>query len=315
MRLVCPNCGAQYEVDPSVIPDTGRDVQCSSCGHAWFQPGAAASGAAGPEAATAGQDEPPPRELPPAPPEVPEPAPAETPAMVPVAEPEPIPEEIPDETPTEWPEEEPPPEDPGIADETGTEPPPAEAPPELRRKTLDDAVMAILREEAERESRARQAEVGSVESQPELGIGAAASAAAAAAVTERSARLRDSETEPLEDSGDDHPARKAVLPDIEEINSTLRATSERGDEAAARDAPETMRRKRSGFRFGFSTAFLIAVVLLLLYVLAPAISARVPSVAPVLSAYVAAVDQVRLWLDGALKSSTEAMRPAAQTGG
>lgn len=38
MRLVCPNCGAQYEVPVDVIPHDGRDVQCSSCGHTWFQP-------------------------------------------------------------------------------------------------------------------------------------------------------------------------------------------------------------------------------------------------------------------------------------
>ncbi|HHB81612.1 MAG TPA: thioredoxin, partial [Aliiroseovarius sp.] len=37
MRLVCPNCGAQYEVDSRVIPENGRDVQCSNCGHTWFQ--------------------------------------------------------------------------------------------------------------------------------------------------------------------------------------------------------------------------------------------------------------------------------------
>ena len=37
MRLICPNCGAQYEVDDAVIPDAGRDVQCSNCGHTWFQ--------------------------------------------------------------------------------------------------------------------------------------------------------------------------------------------------------------------------------------------------------------------------------------
>ncbi len=37
MRLICPNCGAQYEVDDAVIPDQGRDVQCSNCGHTWFQ--------------------------------------------------------------------------------------------------------------------------------------------------------------------------------------------------------------------------------------------------------------------------------------
>ena len=37
MRLVCPNCSAQYEIDPSMIPDEGRDVQCSNCGHTWFE--------------------------------------------------------------------------------------------------------------------------------------------------------------------------------------------------------------------------------------------------------------------------------------
>lgn len=37
MRLICPNCGAQYEVDDAVIPEQGRDVQCSNCGHTWFQ--------------------------------------------------------------------------------------------------------------------------------------------------------------------------------------------------------------------------------------------------------------------------------------
>ena len=37
MRLVCPNCSAQYEVDGSMIPDEGRDVQCSNCGHTWFE--------------------------------------------------------------------------------------------------------------------------------------------------------------------------------------------------------------------------------------------------------------------------------------
>lgn len=37
MRLQCPNCDAEYEVDASAIPYEGRDVQCSNCGHGWFQ--------------------------------------------------------------------------------------------------------------------------------------------------------------------------------------------------------------------------------------------------------------------------------------
>ncbi|WP_201723338.1 zinc-ribbon domain-containing protein, partial [Sulfitobacter sp. HI0076] len=37
MRLICPNCDAQYEVPDEVMPVAGRDVQCSNCGQTWFQ--------------------------------------------------------------------------------------------------------------------------------------------------------------------------------------------------------------------------------------------------------------------------------------
>ena len=37
MRLVCPNCGARYEVPEQNIPASGRDVQCSACSMTWFQ--------------------------------------------------------------------------------------------------------------------------------------------------------------------------------------------------------------------------------------------------------------------------------------
>jgi predicted Zn finger-like uncharacterized protein len=37
MRLICPNCGAQYDVSDDAIPPGGRDVQCSSCNHTWYQ--------------------------------------------------------------------------------------------------------------------------------------------------------------------------------------------------------------------------------------------------------------------------------------
>ena len=37
MRLICPNCDAQYEVPTEVVPTDGRDVQCSNCGQTWFQ--------------------------------------------------------------------------------------------------------------------------------------------------------------------------------------------------------------------------------------------------------------------------------------
>lgn len=38
MRLICPNCDAQYEIDGTLVPALGRDVECSACGQVWFQP-------------------------------------------------------------------------------------------------------------------------------------------------------------------------------------------------------------------------------------------------------------------------------------
>ena len=37
MRLTCPNCDAVYEVPADAVPPEGRDVQCTNCGHSWYQ--------------------------------------------------------------------------------------------------------------------------------------------------------------------------------------------------------------------------------------------------------------------------------------
>lgn len=37
MRITCPNCGAQYEIADDLIPEEGRELQCSNCGHIWFE--------------------------------------------------------------------------------------------------------------------------------------------------------------------------------------------------------------------------------------------------------------------------------------
>ncbi|MBD3788613.1 MAG: zinc-ribbon domain-containing protein, partial [Sphingomonadales bacterium] len=96
MRLVCPNCAAQYEVDESVIPEMGRDVQCSNCGQMWFQPGKAAMAEAeAPAAATPEPDgwdiaeglEHSPAEPAPEPAHEPAPEPAAEDIAAPVAEP------------------------------------------------------------------------------------------------------------------------------------------------------------------------------------------------------------------------------------
>lgn len=291
MRLVCPNCAAQYEVDESVIPEAGRDVQCSNCGHSWFQPGRFSD--------TTDDDT---AEAPP-----PEPAATEDDSddydLIRALT-----------------------SDPEIAAAQAPEP----AAPMPERRAPDPSVLNVLREEAEREARARRAEgiAAPLESQPELGLddlpgqitapagpiaGSAALAALAAARQEPPPeRVADLDAEPADD--DTRGPRKGLLPDIEEINSTLTAASGRGGEFPDVIAAELARRRRGGFRLGFSVAFLAAILLLLAYVLAPAIAARVPALAAPIAGYVARVDAVRLWIDDRMRSSTEALRAGTEGG-
>ena len=36
MIISCPNCNKQFKINPSLIPDNGRDVKCGSCNNVWF---------------------------------------------------------------------------------------------------------------------------------------------------------------------------------------------------------------------------------------------------------------------------------------
>lgn len=298
MRLVCPSCGAEYEVDDSVIPEAGRDVQCSNCGQAWFQASAAQQRA---EEAAAN---------------VPEDSQDWT-------EDEGEADESEEVTPSADASDTAVPEQPDAAQED-TAPPadmdtaqeaqePTPELPSFKRRTLDDAVLNVLREEAAREARARSTGGATLETQPDLGLSSAAAAAvieAGNAQKDRVARTRgdgDGE-EDDEDALVSKGSRRELLPDIEEINSTLRATSERGGDAASRDAPETLRRRRSGFRLGFSISVMSAAILLATYLLAPVIAAQVPTLEPVMVRYVKGIDKARLWVDGQMQSLTESMR-------
>lgn len=131
MRLTCPNCSAQYEVPDEVIPEEGRDVQCSNCENTWFQAKY---------------------------PDQPEPA-----AVTPISE-EPAAEETAaDPTPT--------PVDEAFAAEPQAEPKSEPAPekPEATGN-IDPAVAGILQEEAAREAELRAQEGGSIETQPDLAL-------------------------------------------------------------------------------------------------------------------------------------------------
>ena len=36
MIISCSNCNKQFKINPSLIPDNGRDLKCGSCYHVWF---------------------------------------------------------------------------------------------------------------------------------------------------------------------------------------------------------------------------------------------------------------------------------------
>lgn len=245
MRLVCPNCDAEYEVDAAVIPENGRDVQCSNCGHAWFQLSPDVEAELAAEEAL--------YEAPPAPVAV-------------AAVPEPVAE--------------------------------VASAPEPVRRSIDESVLAVLREEAEREVEARKVEAPVVETQPDLGLQAPAEQGM---VARRLARLKG---EP--EAAAKPQTRREMFPEIEEINSTLRASTEKraGDAAAVAETMHPAQPQKAGFRSGFTLMLLLAVLLVVGYVMAPDLAKQIPALAGPLKAYVGLVDQARLALDGLLQGAS-----------
>ena len=361
MRLICPNCDAQYEVDAALIPAGGRDVQCSNCGNTWFQEaekavvltaepamvtvaaaeapqehsgdglGAEAAAFFSREASAVAEaheeevsaeetfvqangpdlvsEEAPQFEA------APEPVEAEPLVEVPDEEVEPT-QDLLDETELEAsvpeseaeatePEEaaEPQTDDEDEAEEDG--PPPRDLP----RPELDAAVLGILKAEAEREIAARRAEAEAMESQPELGL--SEPDVANDPIGARTRRLRGvDETESDEvEAAVDNPARKALLPDVDEINSTLTANSDRPAPLPIdREEPvETARKRRSGFRMGFSLVLLATAALIAVYLFAPELGAQFPTLEPSLAAYVDWANGVRQSVDGTLENSINAL--------
>lgn len=292
MRLICPNCGAQYEVPDGVIPQDGRDVQCSNCGDTWFQDH---------QNNVSDEDEETPR-----------------PDLVAPAEPE-------AESVSSPETDEPPvggePEN-AAENETVNETAPESRDPESRG--IDPAVADILKQEAEHEAQIRAAEQsGGLEMQPDLGLQEAEDDASRRAreARERMARMRG-ETSDETEVADAMAAtalgsRRDLLPNIEEINSTLRSTSDRqadGDLADGYLEPQQVHKKR-GFRRGFILMLALAVILATIYIYAPKIAQSVPQADPALSGYVTMVDKGRAALNVQVKAVLEWLDVTASGGG
>jgi len=180
---------------------------------------------------------------------------------------------------------------------------PAAAAPSPR--DLDPDVKDILQEEAAHESRLRAEESGGLETQPDLGLDDTTDDAdrRAEEARARMERLKGPDSEPsIEEAVATATAaaknsRRDRLPDIDEINSSLRQSDApagpvENDAAHVEAAP----RKRS-FARGFAIPLLIVAVLVLIYANAPAIAEAVPALGPTLNSYVLMVDQLRVWLD------------------
>jgi resuscitation-promoting factor RpfA len=397
MRLVCPNCDAKYEVPEDAIPETGRDVQCANCGHAWYQmrPRAAEPVATAVAAAVMA---PPPVAAPVAAPvvetvaapvpepvveAVPDPVPEPTmeagfggPMIEPIDQPEAavespvdtalsaavgniaeLPEaaaaveaiaagetalgnlaEAPDadvaavapmaeavaeigDAVLQGPE--------GVADvvtdavpavaadggaatgldeeddiDAASDDVPASvgmvAAAGVAAYAVDESVLAILREEAEREAQARKAEAAKpLETQTDLGIDSAMAAPRKAPDPAPADRVSGDEVV------DDRMAnRRTRLPDVEEINSTLRPSDAVEAAEMAAVAPVEA---RSGFRSGFLMVLTVAILGSAIYSSAGAISQAVPALEGPLKSYVSFIDSLRLKLDGLMQSATVAI--------
>ncbi|MEQ9124761.1 MAG: hypothetical protein RIM80_19605, partial [Alphaproteobacteria bacterium] len=203
---------------------------------------------------------------------------------------------------------------PGPEDASAAAPEPAPStPPQpaAPQRQLDPEVASVLREEAERESRVREAERGAVESQPDLGLDDMRrtedeQAQRARQSRERMARLRGKDPKAPEPTPSATAAaaaaasgsRRELLPDIEEINSTLRSTDQpRKSEASEEIAAEPERTARSHFRRGFTWVLLLVAIAALIYAYSPQIAETAPGLAPALESYVIWVNGLRGWLD------------------
>jgi len=292
-------------VPKEVIPETGRDVQCSNCGDTWFQshpdhPKSDQEPAQEPEQTPESEHQDqqtvtwdsPEDEAEDTAPE-PEHEYQPEPALPPEPDPEPEPEAEDDAQKDDTPEGE-------NEDDSETD--------DQSRRRLDPAIADVLREEAEHEREARIAEAGGIETQPDLGLTQdhededRRSREARA----RMARLRgepEEETPASEPDAEDidPSSRRNLLPDIDEINSSLDASpSAPQNETPKPEAwhePEYAPPKRSGFKRGFVFAVLLGAILLAVYAYAPKIAEMVPALDGPLEIYVEKANELRVLID------------------
>lgn len=326
MRLICPNCGAQYEVGNDVIPDDGRDVQCSNCGHTWFESPANPSA----EMEEDGIETPREQVAKVVPKPEPAPKPAQKASLAPRTDAASKPQPDRQETAASKSEaktagdaapksgdtprkvaasqatpaaDKPVPVAAATVPIAEPEPESEPAPPQQAqpRKQLDPSIADILREEAAREQAARQSETaGGLDHQGDLGLSDPVKPAAAPAQKPDPADVGRQRVDRLQGRASPVSSattgnRKEMFPDIEEINSTLRNAADR-DALPPLPTEAEEKARRSGWR-GFLSMLALIAICGVIYVYASALAQMVPALEDPLTAYVEIVDSGRLWLD------------------
>lgn len=295
MRITCPNCLAQYEIDGNLLPPEGREVQCSACDHIWFQSAPARKNTrAAPQIGASTQ----------------------------------MPEEIPVTAPKTWLEEVPLPDNaPKIADTASmnapesavqhdfAEPEEPEEPesdiddrranrigerifPEATRpraRALDASVTDVLRQEAEFEATQRQRDAEPVETQPDLGLLGGNPWPA----------FRDPDGPDLNKDDDfttEAPSNTpSSFPDIDDVSATLDPLqASRQTEIAGYDLPMTAQDRQRSFLQGFIIPVALGGLMVGFYLAAPLLAALIPPAAPVLNGYIDAIDAGRAALASAI---------------
>jgi hypothetical protein len=204
--------------------------------------------------------------------------------------------------------------------EAAPEAPPATAPP---KQELDETVLAVLREEAAREAEARRIEAqrdgarradaeGQLQVQPDLGV-ETSPPAALSPTQRRLAMLKGKDPDAPPPEPPKPAARRDLLPDVEEINSTLQPSDSGYDPDAEVDKLPDLTR-RGGFRSGFFLMILLMVIAAAVYLSAPKLVAQFPALEGTLTAYVAMIDSLRLWLNDLVNSATNALNGGGEGG-
>ncbi|MEM8977983.1 MAG: zinc-ribbon domain-containing protein [Pseudomonadota bacterium] len=290
MRLVCPNCGAQYDVPAEVIPAEGRDVQCSNCGDTWFQESEATLQALAEDSPHSTAE---PTFSVPAEPPAPKtnekdvPSHAETQS----AFDEDVDGDVDGEVDFSR-------YDPNVpADDNFSQ---AVNSAKIQKTTLTRDVEQVLREEAAFETKARQ--TPSLETQSELGD-------LSSDETDEDLRDKIKSLESLEDRdiavAGGRSARRNLLPDVEEINSSLRTTQAKKIEDLTPEGFEYISEEyeiehRRGFRWGFVGTLSGIAAAIALYIFADPLKERAPDFAGPIDTYVATIDRGRAYMDDAL---------------